>query len=294
MDTYYIYCARNSVNDKVYIGCTKRFRQRIWEHMRCYDREDCVFHRAIKEIGIDKFSFEIIDKAHTEEDAHRLEQKYIEEYDSFNNGYNSTIGGFSATPWNVRKIVCLDLDGNLVKTYDSAGQAERDGGYNNINVLLCCKGKLNTCKNHMFMYEDDYLEHGAKPYVKPVSSKRKAIIQCDLQGQFIEKFDSVSMAAEKLGIDRPQISSALTGKHKTAGGFIFVYENNFPIEDISCYVPRKKGRKIAQVDINTGEIINVYNRISEAGEALNVSYKVIQKAVDNDVRTAYGYKWISQ
>lgn len=294
MDTYYIYCAKNSVNSKVYIGCTKRLRQRIWEHRRCYEREDCAFHRAIKEIGIDKFSFEILDRADNREEAHRLEQKYIQEFDSFNNGYNSTIGGFSAAPWNVKPIVCLDLDGNLVKRYESAGQAEREDGYDNVNVLLCCKGKLQTCKNHMFMYEDDYLKHGAKEYTKPISVRRKPIIQCDMSGKFIKKYDSVTFAAEELGIERVQISSALIKKHKSAGGYIFVYEHEYPIEDISFYTKKKKGKKIAQIDIASGNVLHVYDRISEAGKALNVSYKAIQKVVDNDMRTAYGYKWISQ
>ena len=57
---------------------------------------------------------------------------------------------------------------------------------------------------------------------------------------------------------------------------------------------KKKGRKVAQIDIESGEIVNVYDRIADAGRTLGVNYKVIHKVVDMPGRTAFGYKWISQ
>lgn len=86
----------------------------------------------------------------------------------------------------------------------------------------------------------------------------------------------------------------LSKNYKTANGFIFVYEEDFPIKDIDVYKKSKKGKKIAQVDSETGKIINVFERISEAGEKLGVNYKSIHKVIDKPNRTAYGYKWISQ
>ena len=56
----------------------------------------------------------------------------------------------------------------------------------------------------------------------------------------------------------------------------------------------KKGRKIAQINPKTDEVIKVFDRIADAGRELNVSYKAIHKVVDMPDRTAYGYKWISQ
>ena len=60
------------------------------------------------------------------------------------------------------------------------------------------------------------------------------------------------------------------------------------------YTKLKKGRKIAQIDIKTNKVVKEYDRISDAGKALGVNYKVIHKVVDKPDRTAYGYKWISQ
>ena len=60
------------------------------------------------------------------------------------------------------------------------------------------------------------------------------------------------------------------------------------------YIQNKKGRKVAQINPKTNEVINIFDRISDAGKTLGVSYKVIHKVVDLPGRTAYGFKWISQ
>jgi hypothetical protein len=73
-----------------------------------------------------------------------------------------------------------------------------------------------------------------------------------------------------------------------------VYENEFPIKDLSIYKIERKGRKIAQVNAKSGEIIKLFDRISDAGKELGVNYKSIHKVLDMPNRTAFGYKWISQ
>lgn len=293
MRTYYIYKATNKINGKIYIGKTSNFKVRKWQHERCYEKEDCVFHRAIQKYGKENFEWEIIDEALGLENVYGLEKKYIKKYNSHikENGYNMTKGG--AAP-NVKPIVCLTLSGKFVKRYESAAEAERKDGFCNSDVLLCCKEKISQCKKHMFMFEDDYLEQGAKAYKKPESSRARKVIQCDMNGNFINEYKSIQEAASKTEANRTTISGVLSGTYKSANGFIFVYKEDFPIKDISKYRKCKKGRKIAQVDINSGKIIKIFDRISDAGKELGVSYKPIHKVIDMPDRTAYGYKWISQ
>lgn len=52
----------------------------------------------------------------------------------------------------------------------------------------------------------------------------KAVVQYDLQGNFIAEYPSVAEAGRKLGINLGNISSALKGRIKTAGGYIFHYK----------------------------------------------------------------------
>lgn len=294
MRTYYIYKVTDLTNDKVYIGKTSNFKKRKWQHERCLEKEDCLFHRAIKSHGKENFIWEIIDSAENLERAYELEKKYIKEYNSYKqNGYNMTKGGAGGTMWNARPVVCLKLDGTFVKRYDSAGQCEKDG-FNNVNVLLNCKNKLRTCKNHMFMFEDEYKQNGPKMYKKSISSNIRKVVQCDVKGKFISEYGSLKEASEKTGTNRTTISGVLSGKYKSANGYIFVYKENFPIKNIESYRPKKKGRKIAQINPDTNEIIKIFDRISDAGKELGVNYKCIHRVVDLPERTAYGYKWISQ
>ena len=291
MRTYYIYKAVNKINGKSYIGQTSDLKSRIWQHLRCYSKEDCLFHRAIEKYGRDNFAWEVIDTCENPQRAIELEKHYIELYNTYKNGYNENKGGVGGH--NAKAVICLLKDGRFVKRYDSAADAEKDG-FNNVNVLLCCKGKLRSCKNHQFMYEDDYLKYGSKIYEKPEPNGMKSIVQCDTNGNFIQKFKSLQEASKTTGANRTTISGVLAGNYKTANGYIFVYENDFPIKDLSVYQKKKKGRKIAQVDIETGKVIKVFDRISEAGKELGVCYKAIHKVIDKENKTAYGYKWISQ
>lgn len=293
MRTYYIYKVTDLTNDKIYIGKTSNFRKRKWQHERCLEKEDCLFHRAIKSHGKENFIWEIIDSTEGIENAYELEKKYIKEYNSYKpNGYNMTKGGAGGSMWNARPVVCLSLNGKLIRRYDSAGEAESDG-YS--NVLMMCKGlSYKTSKGRMFMFEDDYLENGIKKYIKPCSTSMRKVIQCDLCGNFISEFNSLKEASEKTGTNRTTISGVISGKYKSANGYIFVYKEDFPIKNIESYKPRKKGRKIAQLNPKTNEIIKVFDRISDAGKELGVNYKCIHKVLDLPDRMAYGYKWISQ
>lgn len=288
---YYIYKYQNKINGKIYIGKSKRIKQRIWEHMRCSGKENSLLHKDIRKYGYENFDVEILDDAISEMDSVDLEKFYINKYNCIvPNGYNQTRGGVGGH--NAKSVVCLNLDGTFVKRYYSSGETKKDG-YCDSDVLLCCKNKQQRVKDKIFMFEDEYLEKGGKVYVKPKPNGMKPVIQCDCDGNMIAEYKSVKEASQKTGIPRPRISSVLTGYSKHAQGYIFVYKEEYPICDVSKYEIRKKGRKVAQLDKDTGEIINVFERIADAGRALNVSYKPIHKVLDLEDRTAYGYKWIS-
>ena len=295
MRTFCIYKAVNTLNGKTYIGKTNNFKKRKREHCR-YDIDNGLyFHKALKRYGESNFKWEIIDYADTLEDINNLEKYYIEKYNTYKpNGYNLTKGGDGGSMWNAKPIACLTLNGDFVCKYDSAGEAEKIGGFCNSTVLLNCKGKNHSHKGHMFMFYDDYLKFGAKKYIKPESECMRQIIQCDIEGNFINEFKSVKEASEKTGASRTTISGVLSKTYKSAGGYIFVYKEDFPIKDIGVYTKKKRGKKIAQVDINTHEVINVFESSVEAGKYINGSYKAILKVVDMPKRTAYGYRWISQ
>lgn len=291
MRTYYIYKATNKITQKSYIGQTNNFHSRKWQHERCYVKEKCKFHDAIEKYGTNNFKWEILETCDTREKALELERKYIALYNTYHNGYNGNKGGIGGH--NSIPVVCLTKEGVFVKKYDSATEALKDGFWPT-NVVESCKNDSYTVNGHIFMYERDFERYGSKRYVLPESTSMRSVVQCDIKGNFIQKFKSVSEASKVTGANRTTISGVLAKKYKSANGFIFVYEEDFPIKDLSIYQKRKKGRKVAQINPDTGEILKVFDRISDAGKELGVNYKGIHKVIDKPDRTAFGYKWMSQ
>lgn len=87
----FVYRYVNKKNGKSYIGVTSRLDERKMEHARA--NKALVFHRAIKKHGLESFTFYILLEVDSWEDACLAEQQFIVKYDSYRNGYNSTMGG---------------------------------------------------------------------------------------------------------------------------------------------------------------------------------------------------------
>lgn len=91
-----IYRIINTVNNKCYIGKSIHLKRRLQEHINKYQKDlDKVLYKAINKYGIQEFCFEILFQSETisEDDLFLLEQQYIKQFDSYKNGYNTTLGG---------------------------------------------------------------------------------------------------------------------------------------------------------------------------------------------------------
>lgn len=294
MTEYVIYKVTNKINGKMYIGQTNNFEKRKREHTTYDINDSCLFHRALRKYGLDNFTWEIIDNAESKKEADMLERYYIEQYRTYKNsgiGYNMTKGGDGGSMWNASPVVKLTLEGEYVKRYDSAGECRIDG-YHDSDVLRSCRSNSITCKGFMFMFERDYIKNGPKKYIKPDNNCKKKIDQYSISGDFIKTFNSVQEAADITGSNRSSISGCLSGIYKTANGFIWTYHGE-PIKDINDHNVIRKGIPIYQLSKN-GDILNSFDRITDAGKALGVNYKSIHKVLDNPNRTAFGYKWVTK
>jgi group I intron endonuclease len=93
----YIYLFKNKVNNKCYIGKTVNLKRRYKEHLS--GKYKSSIYNAIVKYGIDNFDFIVLDIIEKENitdlnnTLNSLETKRISEYNSYNNGYNLTIGG---------------------------------------------------------------------------------------------------------------------------------------------------------------------------------------------------------
>ena len=106
----YIYKITNKVNGKIYIGQTvktveKRFQQHKNNSNKSYFSQ-IVLYRAFNKYGINNFICEQVEEVPNELLDER-EKYWIEYYDSYFNGYNSTLGGRATSlyNWDVDDII---------------------------------------------------------------------------------------------------------------------------------------------------------------------------------------------
>lgn len=93
-----IYKVTNRINGKVYIGQTKNSMEARWKRhcadSVCWWKEGRgKLQRAIHAYGRENFTVEQIDVAADKEEANAKEIYWIAQYDSVENGYNSSLGG---------------------------------------------------------------------------------------------------------------------------------------------------------------------------------------------------------
>ena len=96
-----IYKITNKLNGKVYIGkTTYPLQTRFQQH--CYNSQkiNTYFYNDIKKYGIENFEIDLLEEV----DINNLSERevfYIKQFDSFNFGYNSTLGGEGVTKFDI-------------------------------------------------------------------------------------------------------------------------------------------------------------------------------------------------
>lgn len=98
MRQWLIYKHTSERSGKSYIGLTSKTIEERWKE-HCSDSikgSDTHFHRALRLYGTGNWTHEILaSDIDTLEEACTLEKYHIKKYDTFENGYNSTLGGDS-------------------------------------------------------------------------------------------------------------------------------------------------------------------------------------------------------
>jgi len=88
-----VYCIRNTINDKIYVGSTiQGLSVRMAEHRRRSKKNNNMkIYFALRELGVNNFYIELIENydCKTKEELRAREQYYIRLYDCFKNGYNN-------------------------------------------------------------------------------------------------------------------------------------------------------------------------------------------------------------
>ena len=106
----FIYKITNLINNKIYIGQTSRTVDIRWqEHQRnMYDDKykNITLYKAFNKYGINNFNIKIIEEVDNSL-LNEREEYWIRTYDSYKNGYNSTVGGNGQKICDVKEVIAL-------------------------------------------------------------------------------------------------------------------------------------------------------------------------------------------
>jgi len=145
-----IYVIQNKETSKKYVGLTRKKDPHVRWREHIYNRNnphvDMAISTAMKEEGLDKFTFYVIETC--DEDVVNEREKYwIKKFDSYNNGYNSTVGGsgcvrdiYLLNDNRIKPISCYTLEGEHIRDYDSRGIASKELGIAKDSIIACIKG----------------------------------------------------------------------------------------------------------------------------------------------------------
>ena len=137
---------------------------------------------------------------------------------------------------NAKPILMYDREGNFIKRFDCIRDANEYFGKDRNSSIIseCLIGRKKTTFGFIFIYADDN-QDTLKKKINEANNKsgeghKKPILMFDKEGNFIRQFDSINDTNEYFGKKKAysNVSSCLTGRNKTAYGYVFKYaeENN--------------------------------------------------------------------
>ena len=218
-----IYGWYNTKNEKWYIGQTihpeARFKSHIYFATRIKNSNH--FYRAIRKYGLENFVYCVLEENVLFENLNMREMDWIEYYDSFYSGYNLTLGGDGA-----KGVILSEEARRKISEFHKGKPAWNSGKHGiyseeTLNKLSkAFKGRKPWNKGIPMTEEaKNKLSESLKG---KISSKRKPVSKYDLNGNFIETYQSIAEAIKE-NYKCSGICQVCRGISKTAGGFIWKY-----------------------------------------------------------------------
>lgn len=274
----YIYKVTNLINNKIYIGLTRKTIQQRWSEHVCsaYNNQhlkdyNFLLHKAIRKYGKENFVIEEIEKVPDEQDLQKKEQYWISFYnccilEEDGNGYNMTYGGEGSPYINKQKV--FDL---------------WDQGFGSMKIA-------SELGHHKKSIKDILLTYSNYDKVLDRSRNSGVTVYCyNSNGELINSFPSIAYAAKIIGIDGSIISKCCNKVKKSGGGYFWSYSD----KDIFQPTQLKTWSKHPVIQLTLeNKIVAEYDSLSAAGRALNKkTTKYIKECCDKKRENMYGFKW---
>jgi hypothetical protein len=209
-----IYKVINTETNEIYIGATRNsIDERKNDHIQKSDNgKGYKFHNAISTYGANAFRWEQIDTAGTNNELAAKEIKYISEYDTIKNGYNSDKGGgFKKTVYR------YNLDGSPIDSFKDLTSAATSVNATKKALSKACWTVNHTLKGYLWSYECK------EKFIPESDNRKKEVLQYNLNGNLLAQYISVAEASRKSGLSKTCISRCCRKERENSGGFIWKY-----------------------------------------------------------------------
>ena len=180
--------------------------------------------------------------AFSREELNIKEKCWINIYDSFNDGYNNTLGGEGRScnnyptgknNINSKKVYQISpYTGEILKKWDCISDVNRELNIDSSKICNVCRGTRKTSQGFVWCYVEQYDEnkdHRVKPKSKNRTKGLKPILLLDDSNNIIKEFKSVNEASRNLNISTFEMSNICSKKTKNKYGINIVYKNDFII-----------------------------------------------------------------
>lgn len=174
----YVYLISNDINNKMYIGATitsiaERYSKHIYDTFNSADNS--AIHHAIRKYGKEHFFVKQLEKCSIDNVFER-EQYWIKFYNSYENGYNETIGGEG----------CPKYDYSLIYQKFKSGMLQKD-----IAKELGCEKHTITRALRAYDVSEEEMKKGK------YGNAKKLVYKIDLNNNTIlETYKSLTEAAK--------------------------------------------------------------------------------------------------
>ncbi len=206
---YYVYRI-TSPSKKVYIGITKHLHQRKSQHIKNIESKQArIIKRkvvkAYKKYGVSNMVFEHIFTANDLECAKQVEIELIQFYDSYNNGYNMTLGGDHATT-ALNKDQVDGIRDLLEDTNQSLKEIGDKFGVSDSLVSQICRGVIYRNTGNFRK-----IDRGFKSYARGENSGNSRFTEKDIIEikKLYMRGESCNKIAKKYDSSSTQISAIL-------------------------------------------------------------------------------------
>lgn len=282
----YIYCITNKVNNKKYVGQTTETVHKRWiRHINAHS--NMAISKAIDKYGKENFEIKELlcascdTKKELCDTLNYLEIVFIQHHNSlinYGNGYNITRGG-SNIYLIAKQFDLYDINGNFIKSFETAQEAALHIGCSDTSVYLISSGKQSNYKNkYVFRYK-------GLPFNQYEVNASPKIYRFDLKGNITKIYNTKNEAmidVRNTYGSCMDLSNVIDNPNLLAGGFWWSFSPHFN------YKGKSTDKKVCQYS-KQGKLINTFSSLSICAEELSLKLSNIQKVCKGERHTCGGY-----